>query len=114
MAAATGAMTDEQLRSAFADGPLGVIVTHTESRGMVEELLGEAARLGIEIAVFFNDEGVRLMADRDWIDSLPEGHYSACDLNASSRGIEAGEKVNVAGQFHNAMMVCDASRVVSL
>jgi hypothetical protein len=109
-----GIATDQEIRAVFEDGPLGVLVTHAESRPLLEDLLIEANKLGIEVAVFFTDAGVQLLADHGWVDRLPEGHFSACDLSARARGVEAAERVNVAGQFHNAMMVCDAARVVSL
>jgi hypothetical protein len=106
--------TDEEIRAAFAEGPLGVMVTHAASRALLEDLLAQASQLGIGVAVFFMDEGVRLLADHEWVASLPEGSYSACDTSARAHGVEAPSRVNVAGQFHNAMMVCDAARVVSL
>jgi hypothetical protein len=106
--------TDEEIRAAFADGPLGVMVTHAASRPLLDDLLAQASRLGIELSVFFMDDGVRLLADHEWVRRLPEGSYSACDTSARVHGVQAPARVNVAGQFHNAMMVCDAARVVSL
>lgn len=111
---AATAATDEDIRAVFRAGPLGVLVTHASSRPLVDDLLVEATRLGLAIEVFFMDEGVRLLADHGWVAALPEGRYSACDLSARSRNVEPPERVLVAGQYHNAMMVRDAARVVSL
>lgn len=106
--------TDDDIRAVFRDGPLGVLVTHTQSRPVLDDLLAEATRLGIAIQVFFMDEGVRLLTDPDWVAGLPEGSYSACDLSARHRGVTAPERVSMAGQYHNALMVHDAAQVVSL
>jgi hypothetical protein len=106
--------TDDDIRAAFSDGPLGVLVTHTESRPILDDLLAEATKLGIGIEVFFMDEGVRLLTDGAWVAQLPEGHYSACDRSARSRNVAAPDRVSMAGQYHNALMVHDAPHVVSL
>lgn len=110
----TATISDEQIRAAFGEQPLGVLVSHGDSRPLLDELLAEASRLGIAVQVFFMDEGAWLLADHDWVDGLPEGSYSACDVSVRARAVEVPERVNVAGQFHNAMMVCDAARVVSV
>jgi hypothetical protein len=108
------AMSDEQIRDAFAGRPLGVLVSRAESRALLSDLLAAASGAGLEIRVFFMDEGVRLLDDHAWVESLPPGGYSACDVSVRARGVKAPERINVAGQFHNAMMVCDAAKVVSL
>lgn len=113
-AQSTPTSTDAALRAAFADGPLGILVTHAEAGPLLDGLLAQAAALGIDAAVFFMDEGTRLLADHAFIDALPDAAYSACDLSVRARAIDPPERVNVAGQFHNAMMVCDAARVVTL
>lgn len=107
-------LPDEGVRAAFSDGPLGVLVTHERSRAVLDGLLAETVRLGIPVSVFFMDEGTWLLADRPWVEQLPQGHYGACDLSVRSRGIDPPARVLLAGQYHNAMMVCDAARVVSL
>lgn len=106
--------SDADIRAVFRDGPLGVLVTHARSRAILDGLLAEASRLGIAIMVFFMDEGTRLLSDHPWVEHLPDGHYSACDLSVRSRGIAPPSRVTLAGQYHNAMMVRDAARVVSL
>lgn len=106
--------SDAAIRAAFRAGPLGVLVTHAASRQLLDDLLATAVQLGIEVQVFFMDDGVRLLADAEWVAKLPEGRYSACDLSARRYGVEGAERVSMAGQYHNALMVCDAEHVVSL
>lgn len=107
-------MSDQDIRSAFAGGPLAVFVSHARSKALVEELLVEASRLGIPVTAFFMDEGVTLLADQAWVRGLPEGRYAACDVSARRRGIEPPERIIAGGQYQNATMVHDAARVVSL
>ncbi len=109
-----GVVIDEQLRDAFQTGPLGVMVTRAASRPLLEGLLEQAAQLGIAFRVFFTDEAVGLLSDIGWVEGLPEGSYAACDLSARRLGVQTSARVSMAGQYHNAMMVQDAARVVSL
>lgn len=115
---ATGQMesvvSDEDIRSAFAGGSLAVLVTRARSKALFEELVGEAARLGIPVTGFFMDEGVTLLSDQAWVRSLPEGRYAACDVSARRSGVEPPERIIAGGQYQNATMVHDAARVVSL
>lgn len=106
--------SDAEIRAVFREGPLGLLVTRAESRALVADLLAEASALGIKVQVFFTDDGVRLLADHEWVQALPEGSYSACDVSVRAHAVKVPERVSVAGQFHNAMMVSDAARVVSL
>jgi hypothetical protein len=106
--------SNEQIREAFGGRPLGVMVTRRECRALLTGLLLAASEVGIAIQAFFTDEGVQLLSDHAWVESLPDGGYSACDVSARRYGISAPERVNVAGQFHNAMMIYDCARVVSL
>lgn len=109
-----GTVSDQALVDAFAGGPLGVLVTRAASRPLLDGLLAEAARLGIAIRVFFTDEAVALLADAGWVDRLPAGDYSACDVSARKLGVPTVARVQMAGQYHNAIMVRDAVRVVTL
>ena len=107
-------VSDADILRAFKGGPLSVFVSHSASREILEGLLSEANRLGIEFTVFFMDDGTQLLADSDWIASLPDGRYAACDLSARSRGIESPERIVAGGQYQNAIMIHDAAHVVSL
>lgn len=105
---------DEELVQRLAGFPLAVFVSHRQSRELLAGLLKEATRLGIEVMTFFMDEGVELLADAEWVASLPEGRYAACDVSAQRRGIHPPERIIAGGQYQNAIMIHDAGRVVSL
>ena len=104
----------EDLRRRFADGPLGVFVSSSKNRALLDDLLREAARMEVPIMGFFMDDGVELLRDRSWVAALPEGRYAACDVSARARDISSPDKVTLAGQYHNAVMVSQAAHVVSL
>lgn len=108
------AVGDEQLRTVYVDGPLGVMVTRAASRNLLEGLLGQAAELGIGIHVFFTDEAVSLLSDPEWVDRLPEGSYAACEVSAQRLDVHPPSRVVMGGQYQNAIMVRDAARVVTL
>lgn len=106
--------SDEQIRTALADGGLGVLVTHVASAELLQDLLAAAAQAGVSITAFFMDEATELLRDKAWVARLPEGHFAACDVSCRARGVEPPERVVAAGQYHNAMMVHDVARMVSL
>lgn len=108
------AVSDEQLRAVYVDGPLGVMVTRAASRALLEGLLEQASELGIAVHVFFTDEAVALLGDAQWVDRLPEGSYAACDVSAQRLNVHAPPRVVMGGQYQNAILVRDAVRVVSL
>lgn len=114
VAADLQSVTDEQLRAVYVDGPLGVMVTRAASRDLLQGLLERAVELGIGIHVFFTDEAVSLLNDAAWVDNLPEGSYSACDVSAQRLGVHPSSRVVMGGQYQNAIMVRDAARVVTL
>lgn len=107
-------VADETIIKAFAGRPLQLLVTHAASRDLVMGVLREADRLGIGVTAFFMDGGVDLLADVDWVNSLPQGRYAACDVSARKRGVEPPERIVAGGQYQNATMVHDAAHVVSL
>ena len=107
-------ISDADILEAFNGGSLSIFISHSASREILEGLLIEANRLGIEFTVFFMDDGANLLADSAWIAGLPEGRYAACDLSARSRGIESPERIVAGGQYQNAIMIHDAAHVVSL
>jgi hypothetical protein len=108
------AEVDEKPKAAGLDGPLGVFVAHAASKDLLEGLLDAAARAGVEVTVFFMDEAVTLLVDRDWVDKLEASRLAACDLSARRYGVELPERIVAGGQYQNALMVSDAARVVSL
>lgn len=110
----TQTISDEAIRSVFASGPLGVLVTRQASRPLLDGLLAAASELGIAIHVFFTDEAVALLADTAWVDQLPPGSYAACDVSGQRLGVHAHPRVAMAGQYQNAIMVRDSARVVTL
>ncbi len=107
-------MADEELVASFAGRPLALFVSHAASRDLAAGILAEAAGVGIAITTFFMDEGVELLRDREWVESLPPGRYAACDVSAKRRGIEPPDRIIAGGQYQNAIMIHDAGRVVSL
>ena len=105
---------DDELRRAFTAGPLAVFVSSLKNRSLLDDLLSEAARLQVPVMGFFMDDGVELLRDSSWVQALPEGSYAACDVSARARGISCAERVKLAGQYQNALMVSQAAHVVSL
>lgn len=110
----TTEITDSEIIESFKGRPLSVLVTHRQSKELLSGLLAEAERLGISVTAFFMDEGIDLLADQQWVASLPEGRYAACDVSARSRGVEPPQRIVAGGQYQNATMVHDAAHVVSL
>lgn len=107
-------VSDQEIVDAFHGEPLAVFVSHSKSRVILEDLLEEASRLGIAFTVFFMDDGASLLSDHEWLEALPKGSYAACDLSARVRGIETPNRIVPGGQYQNAIMIHDASHVVSL
>ncbi len=105
---------EQIVKESFQNGPLGILISKSENKSLLEDLLKEASAVGIETMVFFMDDAINLLKDFDWINSLPSGDYSGCDLSAQRRGIEAPEKINMAGQYHNAVMMHECSHIVSM
>ena len=114
VAADVQAVTDEQLRAVYVDAPLGVMVTRSASRALLQGLLEQASELGVSIHVFFTDDAVSLLSDTEWVDNLPEGSYAACDVSAQRLNVHPSSRVVMGGQYQNAIMVRDAARVVTL
>jgi hypothetical protein len=104
----------ETIRAAFGERPLGILVTRRQSGPLLEGLVAAATRAQIGVRVFFMDDGVRLLADHQWVRRLAPASLAACDLSVRTRGVVAPGEVSVAGQYQNALMVRDAARVVSL
>lgn len=104
----------EAIKEFFQNGPLGILISKSQNQSLLEELLKEATSVDIEVVVFFMDDAVNLLKDSDWVNSLPPANYSGCDLSAQRRDVKPSEKINMAGQYHNAMMMHECSHVVSM
>jgi predicted peroxiredoxin len=78
-----------------------------------------AVSKGHEVALFAMDEGTRLLGNPACAElwTLPGVSVSVCELSATKCGVEAKalpQRVVWGSQYHNAVMVRDADRVIVL
>ncbi|MBC8412328.1 MAG: DsrE family protein [Nitrospira sp.] len=98
---------------------LGILVNTDRHLDEIEGISMAALKKGHEVAVFFMDEGVRLLADKK-ISGLAEVdniNMSYCDYSTMRIGLckeGISDNISCGSQFDNSSMNHDSDRVVVL
>lgn len=98
---------------------LGILVNTDKHLPEIIGLARAAVSKGHEVALFAMDEGTRVLESSACAElwTLPGVSMSVCELSATKCGVEAKglhKKVVWGSQYHNAVMVHDADRVIVL
>ena len=98
---------------------LGILVNTDRHLPDIIGLTKVAVSKGHEVILFAMDEGTRLLEDPSYTElcRLPGVAMSVCEYSANGHGVETAglpKEIVCGSQYHNAVMVNSADRVIVL